>query len=283
MILSQALIDGKRFLKGNNIEQYALDAELIMMFIMGFTKVELFTKNDAELSDNAYEDYRNLLEKRAKGVPLQYITGECEFMSLPFIVNENVLVPRPDTETLVEKILECIKSNDIKTVMDIGTGTGCIPISLIHYGDIDAYAVDISIDAIEIAIKNAKRNNVEDKICFINSNLFESVPEELYGKIDVIVSNPPYIPTGDLKGLMREVRDNEPIIALDGGKDGLYFYKRIVSECGDILKSKGYLFFEIGYNQGDSVSSLMVQNGFENIEVIKDLYGNDRVVCGKRI
>lgn len=279
--LDKALADGRKFLKENNISEYLLDAEVILMYVTGFSKIEMFTKNNCILEELESITYENLLKKRADGVPTQYIVGECEFMSLPFFVDENVLIPRSDTEVLVEEVLKSIDFFGIKTIIDIGTGSGCIPISLVHYGDVFAYAVDISENALEVAKKNAHINNVEDKIKFIQSDLFENIPKELFGKIDALVSNPPYIPTSDIKGLMKEVCEHEPFTALDGGLDGLDFYRKIALASKDLIKRNGHIFFEIGFNQGLEVSEILEINGFIDIKVIKDLSGHDRVVYGR--
>lgn len=274
-------MSGKEFLKENNAEQYALDAEIIMMKVTGFTKVQLFTKNDYILNDEQADCYGRLLNKRALGVPTQYITGECEFMGLYFSVNESVLIPRPDTEILVETALDYIKKYNLKTIIDIGTGSGCIPVSLAKYSDIKAYAIDISHEALQTAINNADINNVSEKITFIESNMFENVPSEIYGNVDSIISNPPYIPSDDISGLMREVKDNEPLTALDGGKDGLDFYRILTKEGKKLLRYDGFMFFEIGCEQAQEVCRLMKNEGFEDIVIINDLAGLERVVCGR--
>jgi len=279
--LEDMLTKARQMLKNEGVGEYQLDAQLFMMKATGFTKVQLFTKNDYCLNNNEAEDFWDMVNKRAKRIPTQYIIGNCQFMGLDFLVSEGVLIPRQDTEILVETILEYRKNNEINNIIDIGTGSGCIPISLLSYGINNAIAVDISNDAIEVAKKNAALNKVLNRIQFINSNLFEALGEEYYGKFDAIVSNPPYIAKDIIKGLMPEVKDFEPMIALDGGDDGLDFYKKIVPEGKKYLSSNGWMFFEIGYDQGVAVSRLLEEEGFHKIEVIKDLAGLDRVVLGK--
>ena len=215
------------------------------------------------------------VEKRLKHIPLGYIFGKSYFYGREFIVNENVLIPRLDTEVLVEKLVEDIKTQNGKvSVLDIGTGSGAIIIATKKETDAKCYAVDVSEKALEVAKENAKLNNAE--IEFIKSDLFENISNL---KVDYIVSNPPYIETEVVKTLEPEVVLNEPNLALDGGEDGLDFYRKIVKDSKNHLNKKGRLYFEIGYNQGESVSSLM-KDDFENIEVIKDYGGNDRVVKG---
>ncbi|MGE4213226.1 MAG: peptide chain release factor N(5)-glutamine methyltransferase [Anaerotignaceae bacterium] len=279
--LEDLLVQASQKLKNEGAGEYQLDAKLFMMKATGFTKVQLFTKNDYCLNNNEAEEFWDMVNKRAKRIPTQYIIGSCQFMGLDFLVSQAVLIPRSDTEILVETILEYKKSNEINSIMDIGTGSGCILISLLHYGINNAIAVDISDDAIEVAKKNAALNKVLDRIKFINSNLFEVLGEEYYGQFDVIVSNPPYIAKNVIKGLMSEVKDYEPMIALDGGDDGLDFYKKIIPQGKKYLSARGWMFFEIGYDQGVAVSNLLKAEGFEKIEVIKDLAGLDRVVLGK--
>jgi release factor glutamine methyltransferase len=217
--------------------------------------------------------YKEFIETRGRHIPLQHITQEQEFMGLNFKVNENVLIPRQDTEILVEEVLARLKDN--MSVLDMCTGSGCIIISLKNgKNSIKASAADISTKALEVARENARLNDVE--INFVQSNLFENIE----GKFNIIVSNPPYIPTKVIDGLMEEVRVHEPMIALDGMEDGLYFYREIIKNSLKYLNQGGSLCFEIGYDQGEAVSSMMKETGFINIKVIKDLAGLDRVVIG---
>ena len=204
---------------------------------------------------------------------MQYITGETEFMGLPFKVNSNVLIPRQDTETLVEEALKVIRPG--MKVLDMCTGSGCIIISIMHFAkEIEGFASDISRHAINLAKENAKMNNVS--VTFETGDLFDHIR----GNYDVIVSNPPYIRTEEIPKLMPEVQNFEPVQALDGKEDGLYFYRRIVEEAKEYLNPNGFLLFEIGYDQGKEVPELMENAGYKNVKVIKDLAGNDRVVSG---
>lgn len=220
------------------------------------------------------ERYREVLRLRGQRIPLQHITGEQEFMGLVFFVNEHVLIPRQDTEVLVEEALRHIK--DGQKVLDMCTGSGCIIISLAMFRNITAQAADISKEALKVACVNAKRH--EREIRFLESDLFANV-EESY---DCIVSNPPYIASAEVQYLMPEVRDHEPLSALDGTEDGLYFYREIIKDAKEHLNEEGWLLFEIGWDQGVAVSELMAEAGYKNVEVKKDLAGLDRVVIGQR-
>lgn len=278
--VGEILRESKLFLKECKIETYALDAELLLMQVAGLTKIQLFTQDHRFLTEEELAHYQSLLEKRKKGTPTQYLLGHCEFMGLDFLVKEGVLIPRPDTEILVEVVLEIGEREGFHTLLDMGTGTGCIPISLAHHGRFSTYGVDISPVALEIAKANGERNSIEVK--WVQSNLFENVPRTLVGNLDGLVSNPPYIPTKDLAGLMTEVKDFEPRLALDGGIDGLDFYRKIIEKSKPYLKEHGWIFFEIGYNQAQDLIELFSKAGFEKIEVRQDLAGLDRVVLARR-
>lgn len=220
--------------------------------------------------------YQELVTERKQRIPLQHLTGEQEFYGYPFYVNEHVLIPRQDTEVLVEEALKYKKPG--MRVLDMCTGSGCILLSILKnldHGTGDG--IDISEQALEVARRNAKRLGLEAEATFVLSDLFEKVQ----GPYDMIVSNPPYIETEEIEHLMPEVRDHEPRLALDGMADGLYYYRSIVSKCRDYLKEDGALLFEIGADQGAAVSELLKEAGFESVQVIKDLAGLDRVVAGR--
>ena len=226
-----------------------------------------------EIEEEIRLEYHALTAKRLKRVPLQYLTGEQEFYVFPFYVNDQVLIPRQDTEILVEEALKKVK--DGMRILDMCTGSGCILLSILkHRVQVTGIGADISEKALEVARKNADR--LHTGAVFVKSDLFE----ELKGKYDVIVSNPPYIETSEIAHLMPEVREYEPHLALDGMDDGLYYYRRITKQSPAYLKDGGYLLFEIGYNQGKAVSSLLEQAGFKDISVIPDLAGLDRVAMG---
>ena len=274
--IAEALREGKQRLQAAGKDTF--DAELLLEKAAGLNRTALFLRGEETLSAEAAARYEGFLAERESGRPTQYILGTWEFMGLPFSVGEGVLIPRGDTEILVETILE--KQESLRTILDIGTGSGCIPVSLSHYGKFDSVlAVDISPKALGYAMKNAAANHAE--ILFYESDLFSNVPVEWKGKLDAIVSNPPYIPKEDIAGLMTEVKDFEPRNALDGGADGLDFYRAIVAESRDWLKQGGWLFFEIGYDQGEALRSLLAEAGYAEIGIRQDLAGLDRVAFGK--
>lgn len=279
--MGEALREGKLRLKAAGKDAYAFEAEVLLEKAVGLNRTALFLQGGKTLSAEEAEVYEGFLAEREAGRPTQYILGEWEFMGLPFHVGEGVLIPRGDTEVLVETILETQQKDSLESILDIGTGSGCIPVSLGHYGSFaKIMAVDISPAALEYARKNAAENGVE--IDFYESDLFTNMPMEWKGKLDGIVSNPPYIPKRDIGGLMVEVKDFEPLNALDGGEDGLDFYRAIVEKGRDWLREGGWLFFEIGYDQGEALLSLLKEFGYTEIGLKQDLAGLDRVAYGKK-
>lgn len=273
MTLQEALQYGKDYLEKNHINDSSIDAWYLLEYVIKENRSYFFLHQKEELTMDQEKLYLELLELRGRHIPLQHITKEQEFMGLTFKVNENVLIPRQDTEILVESVMS--RLTDSMSVLDMCTGSGCIIISLKKgKNNMNAYGVDISSKALEVAIENAGLHAAEVK--FIQSNLFENVE----GKFDIIVSNPPYIPTKVIEGLSKEVREHEPILALDGMEDGLFFYRKIVSNSVLHLKQDGALCFEIGHDQGEAVSNMMKATGFTDVKVIKDLAGLDRVVIG---
>lgn len=286
MKYSELIEFAKKYLMENDIADYNSDAYLLLEFVFGITRTNYFLKmNEIVEDEEKLQQYKNYLEIRASGRPLQYITGTQDFMGLTFKVNENVLIPRYDTEVLVDEALKKIKAYDKVnvSVCDMCTGSGCIGISMASVGRLeDVTCVDISKDALEVAKENAKANDVP-YINFVNSDLFEAFRKGKNDvKFDFIISNPPYIRSDEIDGLMREVRLHEPRLALDGDDDGLKFYNIITKEAITYLHNGGWLMYEIGFDQGDDVSELMRENGFVEVRVIKDLAGLDRVVIGKK-
>ncbi|MCD7865096.1 MAG: peptide chain release factor N(5)-glutamine methyltransferase [Clostridiales bacterium] len=254
----------------------------------------LLHQND-EMPQEQERIFQNLLKQRCDRIPLQHLTGEQEFMGLPFFVNENVLIPRQDTELLVEEALGYLKNKSDKEnelcafeqeqkirVLDLCTGSGCIAVSLKkHCPEIVVTGSDLSEEALRVAERNAERNDAD--VMFVCSDLFSDLDGNPDGRFHLIVSNPPYIPTDVIPTLMPEVRDHEPELALDGRADGLFFYQKIIEEADRFLFSGGCLMFEIGYDQGTAVSELMREAGYTKIEVVPDLQGLDRVVKGRRL
>ena len=265
---------GKEQLQKAGITDAELDARLLLEFICHTDRNALYAHGDQEIEEEKMQDFLQLIEKRAVHIPLQHLTGEQNFMGLDFLVNEHVLIPRQDTEILVEEIMRDL--HDGIRILDMCTGSGCILLSLLHYSnDCVGVGVDVSEDALAVARQNADRL-AEKQAVFIQSDLFEKVE----GSFDLIVSNPPYIKSQEIAGLMPEVREHEPHLALDGKDDGLHFYREIIKGAMPHLKRGGQLFFEIGYDQGEAVQALLAANGYTEIAVVKDYAGLDRVVYG---
>lgn len=276
MTYQECFKQGRLALEKADIAEAALDARLLLEHVCGTNRNDLLVHGEREVTAEQENAYNEAIKQRAMRIPLQHITGQQEFMGLPFKVNGNVLIPRQDTEILVEEILPHLSSG--VRILDMCTGSGCILISLLHYSMwTEGVGVDLSSKALEVARENARILLSEGRnVSFIESNLFENVE----GVYDIVVSNPPYIQTEVIKGLMPEVRDHEPMMALDGFEDGLYFYRRIVEESKGFLRKEGRLFFEIGYDQADDVKKLMEDAGFLEVTVVKDFAGLDRVVHG---
>lgn len=266
--------EGCRKLANAGVPEAELDARLLLEFICGTNRNDLLVHGDREVEADKLIAYEAAISKRMERIPLQHITGEQDFMGLTFRVNEHVLIPRQDTEILVEEILKDMQ--DYCRILDMCTGSGCILISLLHYNNwCEGVGVDISSMALQTAEENGKKLLAEEKRpVWLESNLFEKVE----GKFDIIVSNPPYIRSDVIDTLMPEVKDHEPMNALDGTEDGLYFYREIVKQAPTYLKKEGKLYFEIGYDQGTDVSELLSQAGYKKIHVVKDYAGLDRVV-----
>lgn len=255
------------------IEEAALDARILLEYICHTDRNALLVYGNTERSIEEEDAYKKVISKRSERIPLQHITGEQAFMGLRFQVNEHTLIPRQDTEILVEQAGKHLKSD--MRILDMCTGSGCILLSLLkYYHGCTGVGVDLSEKALEIAKTNAQ--SLEINADFVQSDLFANVE----GKFDMIVSNPPYIKTAVIETLMPEVREHEPMQALDGFEDGLYFYKKIVEAAKDFLYNGSWLLFEIGYDQAQEVSELMEKAGFQQIEVIKDYAGLNRVVKG---
>lgn len=278
MKIKELIEYGKNTLNKNEVQDSSIISRILAEYILNFNRQEIIANLDKEVKEEQRVRYYLALIEIIQGMPIQYITNKQEFMKLDFYVDENVLIPQPDTEILVEKAIEEAKKIENVEILDMCTGSGCIGISIAkNIENAKVTLVDISENAIEIAKKNALRNKVESQLTFIQSNMFEKVEK----RFDIIVSNPPYIKTDVILKLDKQVQ-NEPHIALDGGKDGLKFYKIIIEEAKKYLKENGKLILEIGYDQKEEVENLIKQSGqYKKIEVIKDLSQNDRVIIGK--
>lgn len=275
---------GKQKLMAAGIDEAALDARLLLEYICHTDRNELIIHADRERSSIEEQFYKIVIEKRASHMPLQYITGEQEFMGLSFQVNAHVLIPRQDTEILVEESMRYL--GDGMRILDMCTGSGCILLSLLKYSnECEGVGIDISSDALRVAQENAQRLQLD--ATFLEGDLFLPLKNFKSGKtsdtlFDIIVSNPPYIETKVIDTLMPEVRLHEPVSALDGGEDGLYFYRKIITEAPKFMRKGAYLFLEIGCAQAQKVTMLMQEAGFVQVEVLKDYVGLDRVVFGMK-
>lgn len=279
MTIMEAIKKGTIKLKINNISEPNLKSRLLMQFILNKDRQYVIVNDTEALNDNNEKQFFLGIQKLENGYPLEHITHKKEFMKMDFFVDENVLIPREDTEILVEEVIKIAKENNYCKILDLCTGSGIIGISLAKYlPNSKITATDISSEALKVAKKNAISNNVENQIIFVKSDLYNNLAEEKY---DIIVSNPPYIEKSIIQSLDKQVK-KEPYIALDGGEDGLDFYRKIINESYRYLKYKGYLCLEIGYNQKDYVLQLIEKEGFyEKTYSKKDLYDNDRIIVTK--
>ena len=279
MTIKETLNKGMIMLKNNKVESPKLKARLLLQYVLKKSRQYLIVYDKEEITKKEQWEYFINIEKLSQGIPLQHITHSQEFMKMDFYVNENVLIPRPDTEILVEEVIKIASKMQNPVILDLCTGSGAIGISIAKYvKDAKIYATDISEEALEIARKNANNLGVTEKMKFIKSNLFEKIKNI---KFDIIVSNPPYIKKEDIHYLSEEVQ-NEPQLALDGGIDGLDFYRRIVKESIDFFKLGSYLCFEIGYDQKiDVIEIIEKEHRFVDTYSKKDLYGNDRIIITK--
>lgn len=276
MTIAEGIRKGMIELKNSNIELPKLKSRLLMQFVLNKPRQYVIVNDMEELNLNEEKKYFDSIAKMRRGDPIEHITHQKEFMKLNFFVNENVLIPRQDTEILVEEVIKIAKKSNAKNILDLCTGSGAIAVSLAKYiPESKITAIDISNDALKVAKKNAINNQVENRITFINSDMFANLNNQKY---DIIVSNPPYIKSNVIEKLDEEVK-KEPYIALDGGEDGLYFYKKIIKESYEYLKYRGYLCLEIGFDQKIDVIELIEnEEKFENTYCKRDLYDNDRII-----
>jgi release factor glutamine methyltransferase len=276
------LICGYEKLKNAGIESYQIDSQILLSKVMDKDRIYILTHRDMPVGEDAAEEYMKLIELREKKMPIKYMLGECEFMGYVFKVREGVLIPRPDTEVLVENVISRVKERGYKRICDVCTGSGIIGITVAkECEETEVLCLDISSIALETAMENAKNLGVSERVEVVFSDLLGyALEREL--RFDVIVSNPPYIRTSDIGGLMADVKEYEPFEALCGGEDGLEFYRKITEQSMMLLRKDGMLAFEIGYDQRDDVMNILAEKGFGNIATAKDLSGNDRVVLGFR-
>jgi release factor glutamine methyltransferase len=276
------LICGYEKLKNAGIESYQIDSQILLSKVMDKDRIFILTHRDMPVGEDAAEEYMKLIELREKKMPIKYMLGECEFMGYVFKVREGVLIPRPDTEVLVENVISRVKERGYKRICDVCTGSGIIGITVAkECEETEVLCLDISSISLETAMENAKNLGVSERVEVVFSDLLGyALEREL--RFDVIVSNPPYIRTSDIGGLMADVKEYEPFEALCGGEDGLEFYRKITEQSMMLLRKDGMLAFEIGYDQRADVMNILAEKGFGNIATAKDLSGNDRVVLGFR-
>ncbi len=280
MKVQQLLSKGYEILKCYNIENYMLECQLILGMVLNVDRMSIIMNRELEVSEEKAEKYFALVEKRKNKMPLKYITEEAEFMGISFFIKEGVLIPRPDTEILVEEAIKEIKDKNLAKVCDVCCGSGAIGLSiakLLEFTKVNC--CDISETAEEVTKRNIERLELSERVHFTRSDLLNFAIKEQF-QYDVIVSNPPYIRTDVIPTLMEDVKDYEPYIALWGGDDGLEFYRKITSQSIKVLKSGGVLAYEIGYDQSEEVEQILRENGYSDVRTVKDLAGNDRVVIG---
>ncbi len=279
MKISELVTEAAKKLKASDIEEYKLEAELFMAETLGISRIDVIIDGSRDIGRTQQSSFESMIKRRMLHEPVAYITGRREFMGLDFSVSESILIPRPDTETLAEAAIECIKKNNLKMLAEVGIGSGCISVSIAKYTGIKCFGTDINEKAVETAEINAAKNGVSGITQFYYGNIFEGLPKV---KFDIIVSNPPYIRKKDMDCLMEDVKNYEPDNALCGGEDGLDFYRKISCDGVKLLNNGGFIFYEIGFDQAQEVSDILKGNGFVDIKVIKDLSGLDRVVCGRK-
>lgn len=268
------------YFRNHGVEEARLDAELLLGYVLGRPRIYLYTNYDQIMNKEELARYRELIRRRAAGYCTAVLIGEKEFMGIPFRVNEHVLVPRPDTEAWLERVIQRFRNLPDISMLDLGTGSGALAVSFLYYcKEARGVAVDISEKALETAKTNGERAGISDRVEFRRGDFLDALRED--EQFDVILSNPPYIPSGDIDGLAEEVR-REPRIALDGGPDGLKFYRTLGEKAVHFLRPGGLLAAEVGIGQAETVRTFFENGGLTDIEIIPDYGGVDRAVCGKR-
>ncbi len=281
MKITELICSAGRMLSEEGIDTAYLDAEILMRHALGCRREELFLLSNEMLDQDKIDYFMKLIERRKKREPVAYITGKKEFFSREFIVSHEVMIPRPETETLVERVMDIIRLNNIKNMLDIGTGSGIIAITLsLNFPELQICATDISDDALNVARKNAIMHGVESRIEFVKSDLFDGLDPGK--KFDLIVSNPPYIPSCDIPFLEPEIRDYEPRVAIDGGLDGLDVIRRIARDSHYYMQKEGFLVMEIGEGQGASVLEILKGSNYSDCMIFKDLSGKERCIVSRK-
>lgn len=281
--IAQAIIEGSRRLRAAGVDHDRLTAGLLLRHLIGVERTHLLTRSEEQIGEDQYHAYLELVERRAAGEPLQYVTGHQEFYGLDFLVTPDVLIPRPETEFLIERVIKLAQESEGESllIVDVGTGSGCISVTIAKLlpGAL-LIATDVSSAALTVARRNAERHGVRDRIEFLEGDLLAPLAGRgLEGGVDILASNPPYVNQDGRQLLQREVRDWEPHEALFGGADGLDFYRRLLTETAQILKPEGYLVLEIGFSQLEAISEIVSESELRLCDVTRDLQGIPRVVC----
>ena len=269
------------YLRQKGIENPRLEAQLLLAHTLGCSRTELYMRADEPIAEEPRKKFKELIRRRTEGCPVAYLVGQREFHLLSFEVSPAVLIPRPETETLLEECLRLIKGAEAPRVLDVGTGSGCIAISVAHKNKAARVtAIDVSPEALTVAKRNAEKHGLAERVRFLEGDLFAPVPAG--ERFDVIVSNPPYVGQDEFPALAKDVRDHEPRLALDGGPDGLAVYRRLIAEAPAYLEPGGWLLVEIGATQEAAVRGLFEQNGLAVERTLKDLAGHPRVMVGRK-
>lgn len=282
MTVRDAYLGGRERLTASGMAEPAIEAEVLLRHALAVDRTTLYTRWEATISEGAWQRYRQLLDLRTSGRPMHYIVGAREFMGLMFTVDERVMIPRPETELLVEYVVQVYRDQAEAILVDVGTGSGCIAISLARFlPDATVYAVDISAAALQVARANAHRHGVADRVCFIEGDLLAQFPVHLAGRINAIVSNPPYVPRAQGATLPREIRDYEPAVAILAPGDGLELHRRLIGGSPPWLRNSASLAMEVGPGQAQEVAAAMHRDGrYGGVRTLKDGGGADRVVVG---
>ena len=278
--IAEAILHGANKLRKAGVPDERREAGSLLMHVLDRDRTHILAHAEDQLSAEQVEEFSELLEARAQGKPLQYITGRQEFFGLEFEVTSDVLIPRPETELLIEAALSIVSPNEMPFICDVGTGSGCIVVTLLHkLPGARGIALDTSVAALAVAERNANRHGVHERVSFIASDCFAGLAPSFSSSFDLIVSNPPYVAERAIEGLQREVRDFEPRVALTAGEDGLSIIRRLLIEGHDYLKSGGFLIFEIGFDQHEAVRQLIDENSWKLLEIHDDLQGIPRTVA----
>lgn len=281
MTIKEAYLQGRDHLRAVGVQEEAIQAEMLLRFVLGATRAGLYTRWDGPMPQAAWDRYRVLLEERAAGTPVHYLVGEREFLGLMFAVDDRVMIPRPETELLVEHVARWARQERAGRIADIGTGSGCVAVSLAHLlSDVTVYATDIAAGALEVARANAQRHGVGSRLLTLCGDLLAPLPADVRGRVDAVVSNPPYVPEDQAMLLPREVREHEPPQALFVPGDGTAVHRRLIAEAPTWLREGGLLAMEVGAGQAPAVAAAVQDDGrYDHCSILPDGVGIERVVA----